>query len=603
LGKSLSTYPLIQAALYILELARDPLPLSTVSFLLTSPFTYKADSEIYARAELEVAVRSQREAQVYWSSLVHLAKSTVQERELRPCPLLVQGLEAFSARWKTLPPSQAPSAWAQDLEVLLQDMGWPGERGLDSREYQTVQAFTACLQRLAGLDRIIPDMSFNQAVNRLQALLNQTVFQPEGPEARVQIMGILEAVGERFDRLWIMGLTDHIWPPGPEPSPFLPPVLQRRLKMPRSSPEHELEYARTITARLQQGAPEIILSRPEREEDRELLPSPLLQGLPDLDPKDLHLEPFPDPWLDRPSAHHLEQFQDQQGPALPTSGRAPGGTGLLRSQAACPFQAFARHRLGAKALEEPVHGLGPPERGTVIHSALEHFWRDCCDQATLLALSAKERQDRANAAAEKAVQDMRSQRPRSMTGQFSSLEQYRLINLIQEWLQLETGRGSFQVQALEKRLDIDIQGLNINVVVDRIDRLEGGKLVVIDYKAGRHSMGEWFQDRPVEPQIPLYSLFCPEPVAGVYFGVVRKGECRFVGLGEEEGIVPGCKGFDQHKLTQGFASWEDLLGTWKAQLEDLAQEVVCGQAQVSPSSDQACRQCDLHPLCRIFELD
>lgn len=601
LGKSLSTYPLIQAALYILELAQDPLPLSTVSFLLTTAFAYKSDSEMYARGELEVAVRSRREAQVSWSRLVHLAKSTEQDRAPRACPLLVQGLKAFSARWKALPPSQPPSAWARDLDALLQDMGWPGERSLDSREYQTVQALTACLQRLAGLDRIIPDMSLHQAVSRLQAVLSQTVFQPEAPEAGVQIMGMLEAVGERFDRLWIMGLTDHIWPPAPEPSPFLPPGLQRRLKMPRSCPEHELEYARTITSRLQQSAPQVILSRPEREEDRELLPSPLLQGFPALDPNDLHLEPFPDPWVDRPLAQHLEPFHDPQGPVLPTSGKAPGGTGLLRSQAACPFQAFARHRLGAKALEEPVAGLGPPERGTVIHSALEHFWRDCCDQATLLALSAAERRDRATAAAEKAVQDMRSLRPRSMTGQFSALERQRLINLIQEWLQLETARDPFLVQALEKRLDIDIQGLNINVVVDRIDRLQDGKLVVIDYKAGRHSMGEWFQERPVEPQIPLYSLFCPEPVAGVYFGVVRKGECRFVGLGEEEGIVPGCKGFDQHKLTQGFASWEDLLGTWKTQLEDLAQEVTSGQAQVSPSNDRACRQCDLHPLCRIFE--
>ena len=602
LGQSLSTYPLIQAALQILELHQDPLPLSTVSALLTSPFTVGADSETCARGEVEAALRTQREAEISWSSLLHLASSREYDRAPQPCPLLAQGLRSFSARWNALPLTQPPSSWARDLDALLRDMGWPGQRTLDSREYQTVQSFTACLQRLAGLDRVIADMSFRQTVSRLHSILTQTIFQPEGPQARVQIMGILEAVGERFDRLWIMGLTDQTWPPGPEPSPFLPPGLQRRLAMPRSCPEHELEYARTITARLQHSAPQIILSWPKREEDRELLPSPLLQGFPDLDPEDLHLEPFPDPWLNRPYAQHLEPYPDEQGPVLSTSGRAPGGTGLLRSQAACPFQAFARHRLGAKALEEPVPGLGPPERGTLIHSALEHFWRDCGDQATLLALSGPERRERAASAAEEAIREMRSQRPRSMPAEFTTLEHQRLINLILEWLQLETGRDSFQVQALEKRLDIHIQGLNINVVVDRIDRLQDGKLVIIDYKAGRHSMSEWFQDRPIEPQIPLYSLFCPEPVAGVYFGVVRKGECRFVGLGEEEGIVPGCKGFDQHKLTQGFASWEDLLSTWKTQLEDLAQEVVSGQAQVSPSNEQACRQCDLHPLCRIFEL-
>ncbi len=602
LGKSLHTYPLIQAALTLLDLNRDPLSMSTLSTVLTTPFTAGADTEIFARGERERALRAQRESSISWSRLLNLAQLDNTDHSLQPCPMLVQGLNSFSARCRTLPPSQAPSAWAQALDILLQDMGWPGERSLDSREYQTVQAFTACLQRLAGLDRVSPDMTYSQAVNRLHSILTQTVFQPEGPEARVQIMGMLEAVGERFDRLWVMGLTDQAWPPAPEPSPFLPAALQRRLGMPRSCPEHELDYARKIIARLKQSAPEVILSRPLREEDRDLLPSPLLHGLPELDPADLHLEPFPNPWLERPSENYLESFQDIQGPALPSPGRAPGGSGLLRSQASCPFQAFARHRLGAKSLEEPVPGLGPPERGTIIHATLEHFWQDCQDQTTLLGLTGAACTDAVRTAVDKAIQDMRSIRPGCMTEEFTALEHQRLVNLVFEWLDLEARRSPFTVQALEKRLDIDINGLNINVVVDRIDRLENGKLVVIDYKAGKHSMGEWFQERPVEPQIPLYSLFCPEPVAGVYFGVVRKGESCFVGLGEEGEIVPGCKGYDQHKLTQGFASWEELLSTWKTQLEGLAEEVLTGQAQVAPSNDKACRQCDLHPLCRIFEL-
>jgi ATP-dependent helicase/DNAse subunit B len=155
---------------------------------------------------------------------------------------------------------------------------------------------------------------------------------------------------------------------------------------------------------------------------------------------------------------------------------------------------------------------------------------------------------------------------------------------------------------LEEGLDISIRGLQLNVVADRIDRLENGKLVVIDYKTGRHFMSEWFQDRPVEPQVPLYSLFCPEPVAGVYFGVVRKGESCFVGLGEDADIVPGCKAFAQHSLTRDFPSWTELLQHWKTQLEDLAAEVLRGEARVAPSTKQACRQCDLHALCRIYEL-
>ncbi|MDZ7760241.1 MAG: PD-(D/E)XK nuclease family protein [Desulfovermiculus sp.] len=603
LGKSLNSYPLIQAALHILDLTRDPLSLSTLSAMLTSPFIAGGNSELSTRTGLEVALRSLREEKIFRSRLLGWVESPERNANPRACPVLAHALNTLYHRWQGLPPAQAPSAWARDIGDLLQDMGWPGERSLDSHEYQTVQAFHGCLQRFAALDRVIPSMPCTQAVSRLRSILTQTVFQPEGPQARVHIMGMLEAVGERFDRMWIMGLTDQIWPPAPEPSPFLPLSVQRRLGMPRSCPEHELDYARKITFRLQHSASEVILSHPLREEDRELLPSPLLDGLPNLDPDHLHLSPFPDPWLERANWDHLEVFSDQQGPALRVPGRAPGGSGLLRSQAACPFQAFARHRLGARSLDEPVTGLGPPERGTIIHAALEYFWQACPDQTTLLGLSSSDCNHLVHTAVDRAIQNMRSSRPLNMTKEFIALERERLVDLVQEWLSLERKRQPFRIHALEKRLDIDINGLNINVVVDRIDRLDNGKLVVIDYKAGKHSMSEWFQDRPVEPQIPLYSLFCPEPVAGVYFGVVRKGESSFVGLGEEEEIVPGCKGFDQHKLTQNFTSWEELLATWKTQLEDLAAEVLDGWAQVTPSNNQACRQCDLHSLCRIFELD
>jgi hypothetical protein len=237
-----------------------------------------------------------------------------------------------------------------------------------------------------------------------------------------------------------------------------------------------------------------------------------------------------------------------------------------------------------------------------MHAGLEHFWHRCGDQATLLGLSAQERDAWASRAAEQAVRDLQRQRPLTLRGEFLRLEEERLTDLLLEWLELEAMRSPFAVRDLERRLDISIGGLNLNVVADRLDRLQDGRLVVIDYKAGRHSMAEWFQERLVEPQVPLYSLFSPEPVAGMYFGVVRRGESRFVGLGEEPGIVPGCKGFAEYKPARAFGSWQELLSAWKTSLEALAGEVLRGEAQVSPGTEQACRQCDLHSLCRVLEL-
>ena len=601
LGQPLSAYPLVQAASHILDLPQDPLPLDTISAVLTSSFVSGAATEAGLRGKFEAAQRSQGETAISWSRLMDQVREQ-KKRGPAPCPLLTQALESFQSLWKGLPSAQAPSAWARDIDSLLHSMGWPGEQSLDSREYQTVQAFHDCFQRLGGLDRILPRISLHQAIARLEHILGQTVFQPEGPEAGIRVMGHLEAAGERFDHVWIMGLTDQIWPPAPEPNPFLPASLQRDLGLPRSSPGHELEYARQVLDRLIHSAPNVVVSYPLHEEDRELLPSPLLRDLPAQPGEHCGLDSPPDPWADRDPAGLLESFADAYGPPLPPPYQTPGGSSLLRSQAACPFQAFARHRLKAESLDQPTPGLGPAERGTIVHAALEYFWANCPDQASLLALDQECCLELIGTAVDQAIKDMRRQRPMSLSNECVELERRRLMDLVKEWLELERRRSPFQVQSLEERLDISIGGLQLNVVADRIDCLESGKLVVIDYKTGRHSMSEWFQDRPVEPQVPLYSLFCPEPVAGVYFGVVRKGESCFVGLGEETEIVPGCKAYTEHPLTQDFTSWTELLNRWKTQLEELAAEVLRGEARVAPSTKQACRQCDLHALCRIYEL-
>jgi len=55
---------------------------------------------------------------------------------------------------------------------------------------------------------------------------------------------------------------------------------------------------------------------------------------------------------------------------------ARGGSALFKNQAACPFRAFAAHRLDAYPLDEPVAGLDAAERGSILHAALEFIWRE-----------------------------------------------------------------------------------------------------------------------------------------------------------------------------------------------------------------------------------
>ena len=55
----------------------------------------------------------------------------------------------------------------------------------------------------------------------------ETLFQPEGSAAPVQILGILEASGMAFDALWVIGLAADRWPPAPGAQPVLPIARQR----------------------------------------------------------------------------------------------------------------------------------------------------------------------------------------------------------------------------------------------------------------------------------------------------------------------------------------------------------------------------------------
>src|SRR5690606_39027744 len=85
--------------------------------------------------------------------------------------------------------------------------------------------------------------SWAEALGELRRLAAATPFQPRTPDARLQVLGVLEAAGLRFDALWVCGTTDGRWPEPLAPHPLLPAGLQRRLAMPRAQPAHELTMA------------------------------------------------------------------------------------------------------------------------------------------------------------------------------------------------------------------------------------------------------------------------------------------------------------------------------------------------------------------------
>ncbi|MEK7875401.1 MAG: PD-(D/E)XK nuclease family protein, partial [Pseudomonadota bacterium] len=449
LGAALTSYPLVNAAFLVLELAGREIDFERVSRLIRSPFIAGADTELARRARLDAQLRKRAEPAAMLDRVL-----TLIARDGASCPILSQRLSALAEfRKARLFGAQSPSALAQAISGALGIVGFPGERGLDSTEYQTLKKWHEVVAGFAALDRVVPRTGYGEAVSRLRRMAADTLFQPESPDVPIQILGVLEAAGMEFDHLWVMGLSDEAWPQSPRPNPFLPIELQRAAQLPQGSAAESLDLARRLTDEWLACADEVVLSYPQREDDREFKPSPLII---DVSEQTLSLPEFAGYRDTVHRARKLDRSADSKAPPLDQTAAVSGGTAVIRDHAACPFRAFARHRLGAASLEAPHTGLDAMERGTLVHRVLAQAWAQLKTRSALDAISAAGLEALLRQAADEAVARIKRDRPTILSGRFAEIEKRRLVRLARAWLEQEKTRGGFTVVATEERRHIEI---------------------------------------------------------------------------------------------------------------------------------------------------
>jgi RecB family exonuclease len=232
-----------------------------------------------------------------------------------------------------------------------------------------------------------------------------------------------------------------------------------------------------------------------------------------------------------------------------------------------------------------------------LHNALYALWGALESSAALAALDEDGAQSLVVDAACSAIESVPSALRQIAGPGCLKLEQQRLQGLLLEWLAIERKREPFQVVAREEPLEAEIAGLPLRLRVDRVDELVGGQRLVIDYKSGKNSLGDWLGARPAQPQLPLYSIVTD--VSALAFAEVRSRECRLQGMGEVEG-VPGIKS-DIDKAVRRYSQaqdWASLQAEWHANLESLAVAFLQGDATVEPLA-RACTYCGLQSLCRV----
>ncbi|WP_265946354.1 PD-(D/E)XK nuclease family protein [Dechloromonas sp. A34] len=608
LGRGLADLPLIRVALDLLALGsgRAKVEQGRLSELLLAGGWAAAEAEADGRARLDVALRRDLPYFTTLPALIRLAGRLAEEQPPL-CPLTVAALEAFIEAMSSLPKSLCPGEWSAVFRQALKAAGWPGDRALSSHEFQARRAFGEVLDSFGRFDGLLGALSFNEAVRRLSQLCRQRIFQPEtrGRPA-IQVLGVLESAGLGFDALWVMGMNDDLWPPAPRPNPLLPAELLRAAGAAHASAEVELDFATRVHARLSLAAPEVTFSYAQADGNRVLRPSPLIGGLPVLAEAPAAVGSLARQ-LAQQAASAGEQLADAAAPPVGEGEKVSGGSWLLRAQAICPAWAYYQFRLGAEAMEAPVEGLDPAARGTLVHEALEAFWTAVHSSQALAALGEAARRQAIAEAVTKALQSFELDRRVTLPARFRELEAARLEKLLEVWLAVETKRGvDFEVIACEQPAEVEIEGIKVRMVVDRIDQLADGRQVIIDYKTGAAiDYKNWAEARITEPQLPIYAALVADEVTAVVFAKVLLDKPAFAGIADEKDILPGVQGVGDEKQKifdpAEFPDWIAVVMHWRERLHAVAKEVRQGQAGVMFADEKALLYCEVKPLLRLAE--
>jgi ATP-dependent helicase/nuclease subunit B len=496
---------------------------------------------------------------------------------------------------------QSPLQWAELTPQLLELGGWPGERSLGSVEHQVRERWWRVVEDCASLGFDGRLMNWTEFLDGLDRAVAETLFAPESQDAPILIAGPAESAGLSADAVWVLGANEDAWPARGTTHPFVPLAVQRVAGMPHASPQIDWDFAAAITRRLLASAPEVHFSCARQVDGLDTRPSRMVAQITGL-PKPMPFE------TTAPVLVLVVPFEDASAVPFPLCA-APGGSSILTAQSQCAFKAFAMARLDAEDWDPAEAGLTAAERGTLLHAVLHAVWagppsgiRTHQELLEVINLESFVENHVCSALDEKMPARARD----SMPQRYVELEAERLIKLVTEWLRYEQSRVPFTVAETEIDRGTAIAGLDLRLRLDRIDRLNDGSLLVIDYKSGDVSPREWELPRPDDVQLPLYAGFAIDgtmgDVGGLVYAKVRAGErIGFVGrvkdacatlrsdLGRATNLV-------KRPLKPGD------LAAWRAEIERLAEDFLSGRAEVNPRDyPKTCEQCGLQALCRIQE--
>ena len=153
-------------------------------------------------------------------------------------------------------------------------------------------------------------------------------------------------------------------------------------------------------------------------------------------------------------------------------------------------------------------------------------------------------------------------------------------------VELDVAREPFSILDVEAALEAVVEGLRLSLRIDRIDQLDDGGLVILDYKTGSRKAFRSRDGLPNDMQLVVYALAVSGPVAGL--GLINV-DSRAVDLnGAGTAFTPDL-------------DWGETLAEWKREVSEAAHNIQRGDVRINRLLDRRAAR-PLSLLSRIAEL-
>ena len=367
------------------------------------------------------------------------------------------------------------ATWHRDVVAALNpELNDNALAGVDT----TARAFAELIESRSAAGLAVGKSDYPELFHAVVA--DRVARRPEIRDARVSILGRLEARLLAFDRVVLGGLNEGTWPGETRNDPWLSRPMRRDLGL--DPPERYVGLAAHDFAQAL-GAPEVILARSAKIAGSPTVTSRFVQRI-----AALAGEARWDAVRKRGNTY-LDYARALDHPAKVKSAERPEPTPKVAARPARlsvtaiedwlrdPYTIYARYILRLQPLDAVDTPPGARDRGTLIHGAIGNYTRLFAAKAPadplkeLLALGEKNFVALADYPEARTFWWPRFVRIAQWFAQWDDKRRARLVKLYAE----EDGKLEFQ---LGKR------SFTLTTRADRIEQLKDGGYAILDYKTG-----------------------------------------------------------------------------------------------------------------------